>query len=792
MTPLNRKLCRDIILARGQLAAVAAIMAVGVAAYVGMSGTCRNLEAAKRSYYTRCQMADFWVHLKKAPVSEVAALSAMDDVAALRTRISYQVTVDLDDVARPLTGLVVSMPAERRAVINDIVLKRGGYFSRKRRNEVIVSDDFATKRGLTPGDRVHLLLNNQRKELFVVGTADSSEFTYLVSPGGIVPDPANYGVFYIKRRYAEEVFDFEGACNEVVGRLVPSAQRRPERVLQTIETRLATFGVISKTALKQQPSNFILTNEIQQGKEMATMLSSIFLLVAALVLNVLLSRMAEQQRTVVGTLKAIGYTNRQILRHFFGFGIVVGAMAGLAGWPGGYWLSHAMTNMYRPIFDFPRLDNQLYPSLMAQGMVMSLVFAVLGTLRGVRAVQRLKPAEAMRPRPPQTGRSVILERWRWFWHRLGFQTQMVLRGLFRTRVRTLVGIFAAAMGAAIMVAAFYYRDAFVYLIQFQYEEIDRSDYTLVFRDERGDGALAEVRDLPGVNRAEPLLTVAGTLHHGRHRKKSAITGVKPDAQLTVPRDANAERVRVPRTGLLLTRQLAEILHAQPGDRLTLIPNRGLRRPVDVPVVRVVDSYLGLGAYADIDYLDHVVGEASALNQIQLSVDRGLRTRRALYRELKRLPTLQAVVATRQAKENVEDEMLKMMTTMAYFLIAIAAVIYSGSILNAALISISERQREIATLRVLGYGPRAIGGIFLRESLIVNVVGALLGLPLGYFISLASAAGFDSELFRMPRVIQPISLVVTVVLAIVMCLASHFIVQTVINKMDWREAIKVKE
>jgi len=150
------------------------------------------------------------------------------------------------------------------------------------------------------------------------------------------------------------------------------------------------------------------------------------------------------------------------------------------------------------------------------------------------------------------------------------------------------------------------------------------------------------------------------------------------------------------------------------------------------------------------------------------------------------------VATRQAKKNVEDEMLKMLTTMAYFLIGIAGVIYFGSILNTALISISERQREIATFRVLGYGPREIGQIFLRESLIVNIVGALLGLPLGYFLSTASAAGFDSELFRMPRTIQPISWVLTVVLAIVMCLAAHLVVQTVINKMDWREAIKVKE
>ena len=169
-----------------------------------------NLEESRKSYYAQCRMADFSVELKKLPNGELERIAGLPGITEVEPRIQFPVTADLEDVLKPVSGLVVSLPDQREPVINNILLRRGTYFSPGRREEVIINDAFARAQNLKPGDSLHLLLNNRRQKLTIVGTAISAEFVYIVSPGSFVPDPKLYGIFYLKRSFAEEVFDFEG------------------------------------------------------------------------------------------------------------------------------------------------------------------------------------------------------------------------------------------------------------------------------------------------------------------------------------------------------------------------------------------------------------------------------------------------------------------------------------------------------------------------------------------------------------------------------------------------------
>ncbi len=292
--------------------AITALVAVGVMGYIYMKSAYQNLVYAKSEYYGQCRMADFWMDLKKVPLAEINELKPIPGLAELRARIGYFATVDLERQLPPVNAFVVSLPDQRQPVLNDVVMKRGTYFTEQRRNEVLVTESFAKKHQLYPGQWINLILNNRREELFIVGTALSSEFVYLVSPGTIIPDPERFGVFYIKQTYAEEVFDMEGAANQVVGRLLPSDRDRTDEVLDHLERELASFGVLQKTPLRDLPSNRYLSDEIRGVGVFSTIMPSMFLAVGALVLYVLMSRMIDQQRTLIGTLKAIGYSNFQI------------------------------------------------------------------------------------------------------------------------------------------------------------------------------------------------------------------------------------------------------------------------------------------------------------------------------------------------------------------------------------------------------------------------------------------------------------------------------------------------
>lgn len=792
MKVLDQKLVREIQQSKGLLAAILAITTVGTACFVGMLSTFENLRMARSDYYSRCRMADFWLDLKKAPLAEVSRLLDVPGVAEVRPRIVFPVVVDLEGVDKLISGRVISMPRDPTPVLNNILLQRGSYFTPDRRNEVILSEKFAKARHISPGMFIHMLLNEQRKELFVVGTAISCEYMDITPPGSMVPEPENYGIFYVKQEFAEEAFGFQGACNDVIGILQPSAKENPEPVLAEMERRLDPYGVFAATPLKQQQSNLAISSELSGLEVMATMLPLVFLAVAALVLNVLMMRMAEQQRTIVGTLKALGYDNMQVFLHFLKFGLFVGVLGGVGGCALGYWLAGEMTGLYRFFYEFPRLENGFYPIVMALAVLISVFFATMGTLRGVQEVVKLSPAEAMRERPPASGGRILLEQWGWLWSRLDFRWQMVLRGVFRNKVRTLIGMIAAAAGSGLVVLALGNTDSLNYTVFFQFSKILVSDYDLTLKDEVDEGALDEAKRLPGVCHAEPVCLVACTFENGNHRRKGAITGIVPDARLTVPHDANAHPVRVPPVGLLMTRRLAQHLHVREGDRIRFTPVKGVRIACEAPVARIIDSIFGLCVYADYGYLNRLIGETSALSRVQLKAQQTPEERTAFLRELKSYPKLQAVAETASQKITMTRDFIAKLKTMSVVMIGFAGIIFFGSILNGSLISIAERRREIATFRVLGYHPGEVGAIFLRENLLINMTGALAGLPLGYWMLLGMMTMYTNDMYSMPCAVNPSSWVWTIALAVIFVLGAHLILQWTISRMEWGEALKMKE
>ena len=792
MSVLNRKLGRELLAVKGLLAAIVSMIVVGVSCFVAMVSWYFNLEQSRRSYYAQCRMADFSVELKKAPLPAINRLNSIRGISELRPRITFLATADLEGVAKPLSGWVVSLPATPTPVINNIVLRRGSYFTDRRRNEVIVNDAFARAHHLRPGDRLHLILNNRLQELSVVGTAISSEFVYLLGPGGLVPDPESFGVFYVKQRFAEEIFDFQGACNQVVGLLDPSCRERPQRILDEVEDQLRDYGVVTTTPRSRQSSHIFLINEIDGLRVTASVLPAVFLGVAALVLNMLMMRIAEQQRTVVGTLKAIGYSDRELLVHYLKFGVTVGLIGGALGVLIGYLLAGGIGSMYEQFFEFPRLVNQPYPGTMLAGVGISLFFSAAGTLRGVRSVMRLAPAEAMRPRPPKRGRRILIENWLWFWSRIDFRWHMVLRGIFRNRMRTAAAVAAAAVGASLILVTFQMRDAMNEMVSFHFDKVLLSDFELSFQQARDFGALYEAKHLPGVDYAEPVFAIGCTFQNGHIHKQGAITGIVQSARLTVPRDTSGNGVPVPDEGLLLTRKLAESLGIEAGETLRVEPVRGRRHPFDVLVMRVVDSYLGMSAYCDFHYLNRLMGEEESVTSVQLKVQPGERTAEAFYRQLKALPMIESVGAIRDNKEKMVEVLVESMLISVFVTIFFAGLVFFGSVLNASLISLSDRRQEIATFRVLGYLPGEVGSIFLRESLLLNLFGSILGLPLGYWLSVEMGKMYDTEIFRIPLVIHPMSCLLPVIFGVVFTLMAHVAVQRSINKMNWLEALNVKE
>jgi len=777
---------------KGAILALVLIMTIGAGVYILMASVYRDLDGARARYYHNQRVADFYVDFKRAPAHIVTEVAAMPNVKAVRGRVYLGVLVDLPTLNEPITGTVISMPVDPVPVINDVLMRTGTWFSHKDADEVILNYSFAEANGLRPGSRIKVMLLDKQHDLLVVGTAQSPEFVYLMpADGGIAPDPERFGVMYMPERFLQEACDLDGAYNQLIGQVYNNSDTAVDNTLTLIEDRLDIYGVTNTIPARHQASFKFLKDELTGLKVTSTVMPCIFMGVAALVLNVLIGRMVVQQRTTIGTLMAIGYSSGAVMRHYLGFGALVGLLGGLTGLVFGLCFQGPYDRLFQRFYTLPTIEPRVYPHILAIGVGVSVVFAIAGTVKGVSAAAKLEPAEAMRPPPPEKGGTVLPERIPAFWNHLPFRWKMIMRAVFRNPFRSSVGIFASMISTALVLAALSMVDSLDYLMQYEFDQVSHQDFTVTLRDPRGRQGPSEVNGLPSVAATEPQLAVVCDLSNGPHSRRLAVTGLPPENRLYTPLDDQGQPIVIPDQGLVLVRKVAEILNVQPGDTVRLRPLIARRMEVTAPVVGVVDTFLGLGAYADITYLNRLIGEEFSANVVLGQVYRGSDSTQFVT-DLKERPTVVGISRRVRVFLQLEETFGKMMGAMIGVMVLFAGLIAFGSVLNATLVSLSERKRDVGTLRVLGYSAIESARIFSGESFLLNGIGALLGLAAGAVLTHLLALAYDTELYRWPVTIYPSQLVLTLAIIAAIITVAQLIIYRLIQKLDWLSALMIKE
>ncbi len=789
---LMRKLWRDLLERKGALLALVVIVTIGVGVYVSQAGVFRDLDGSRARYYREQRLADFYVDLKRAPEWVADEVATMPNVRSVRGRVFLGVLVDLPNLDEPISGTSISMPGNQAPVLNDILLRSGTWFSDRDAREVILNEAFARENGLVPGSRIKVMLLDKQHDLLVVGTAMSPEFVYMIpSDGGLAPDPERFGLMYLPERFLQEACDLDGAYNQLIGLVHDDSDVALDNTLRLIEDRLDTYGVINTTASRDQASVRFLGDELKGMKISSTVMPAIFLGVAALVLNVLIGRMVVQQRTVIGTLMALGYSSGSITRHYLCFGAFVGVIGGLGGLILGYYLEGVFVNMYSAFYALPSMEPHFYPDILFTGMAISVVFALAGTIKGVRVAAKLQPAEAMRPPPPEKGEHVLPERIPALWQRLPFRWKMIMRAVFRNPFRSTVSIFACMISTAMVFATVSMVDSLDYLMSYTFEQVAHQDFTVVLRDPVGRRGPPEIASLPGTSFTEPQLAVVCDLSNGPYRKRLGVTGLAPGNRLFTPLDDNGKPIVVPDAGLVLSVKVAEILNVGPGDRVRLRPLIARRQEVTAPVVGTVNTFLGLSAYADIGYLNRLIGEEWSANAILGKSFRGS-SEAAFLNELKKRPTVVGISERTRSLTQIDETFGETMGTSLSIMVLFAGLIGFGSVLNAALVSLGERQREVGTLRVIGYSPFETARIFSGESYLLNGIGIGIGLVAGIGLLHVLAYAYNTELYRWPVVVSPLRLVHTAVIMVVFISAAQLSIYHLIRRMNWLNVFKIME
>lgn len=617
LSSLNRKLVRDVLEMRGQAVAVAAAVAVGVAMYVMYLSNFDSLRRTQQTFYAEQRFADVFVSLKRAPLSVAGRIAALPGVSAVEPRVTATVTRDLEGVEQPATGLLSSLPADRRPEVNDLFLREGRWIDATRPDEVLASEGFFDANGFVLGDSVGAVINGRLRRLTIVGVALSPEHIYSIPPGEIIPDDSRFGVLWMERRALASAFDMDGGFNDVVLELAPDASS--DEVIARLDDLLEPYGGLGAVPRALQLSHWTIENELRQLQNFGVIIPVIFLVVAAFILNVALTRALALQRTQIAALKALGYDNLAIGWHYIKWALLIGLAGAVLGIVAGAWVGSVLIELYNEYFRFPVLLYRVEAGVVLGATGFTLVAAVLGAFSAVRRAVRVPPAEAMRPEAPSGYRRSAFEVLP-FVRSAGMATRMVVRNLIRHPFRAVASISGIGFGVAILMMSFSFLGAIDSMIATQFWSAERQNVTVNLRQVRSADARYALMRLPGVLSVEPQRSVSARIRAGHRHRTLAITGIPDDGGLRRIVDREGAVVRLPPSGLVLSELLGEILGISVGDTVTVEVLEGARPVREMPVTALVDDLLGLTVYMRLPALHDMLRESDVVSGALLLVD----------------------------------------------------------------------------------------------------------------------------------------------------------------------------
>lgn len=787
MHPLHRKLWRDAWHYRGQLAAIIAVVTCGIALFVTLRSMNGFLRDSRDSYYAQYRFADIFAQVRRAPARAARDVATLPGVAAVADRIVFDVVADVPGLAEPAVARLVSIPVPRVPALNEVHLTAGRWPSADHIDEVVASRAFASANDLQPGDSVGAVMNGRWHWLHIVGVGISPEYVYELGGASLFPDNRRFGVLWTGRKALETAFDLQGAFNDLAVRVAPGASHA--QVLLDVDRAIERYGGIGAFGREDQLSDQFLQGEIEETQVTSTILPAIFLVVTAFLLNLVLSRLVGTQRDQIATLKAFGYGNAAVGVHYLQLALIPLAAGVVLGSALGLYLAGQLAAVYARFFQFPSAEFVPDWSIVAAAAAVGVIAGVVGSLSSVAHGVSLPPAAAMQPEAPVRFRHGSLERFRIF-SRPSPQRRIIGRNLERRPARTLLSIIGLALAGGLVITVQTMFDDLDYLKELQFYGSDRADVTVLFRDPRRVSALPALERLPGVIGAEGFRVVPVRLRAGSGVQRTVLYGLAPDAELRRVVNLHGDVDRIPSDGLLLSATLARKLGVGRGDRVSVEVLEGARPTRLLPVAETTEEALGTSAYISLDALRALEGGDRVYSGAFLRTD--ARQTDRLYLALKRLPAVSGVAVREVALRSFDETIAESFGISLVVTLVFACVIAFGIVYNSARVALSERGRELASLRVLGFTRQEVAWMLLGEQGALIVMSLPFAFLTAWGLSVLIGAAFESDLYRIPVVVNPGTYLFGAANVALAAALSALMVRRRIDRLDLVAVLKTRE
>lgn len=826
MKQFSKNIRRLALKSRASFIGAVLIIGIGIFCYVGVSDTMKNLETQVDTYYDDYGLADIFATVEAIPASDLARLCEIPGIETVSGKLSadlrmlgpdqeelvtvHLMSYDPDDTLnrlriqalRPTTA--AESTGEKRTKRNetedrvDVTLASSSgtdigssALSQAGTDALYLGSRMAEVYDYPEGTELRIVYDGKVKHLSYAGRCSAPDYIYSIPPGGaMIPDGEVYDIACIDLRDMKDLMGMGDVRNELGFRLKPGY--RYEDVRYALRAELERYGLQSLTKRADQTSYDMVNGELHELMSMCVLLPLIFMSISVFMLYVVLRKMIDQSRPMIGTLKAMGMTDRELMQAYLAEGAIAGFIGALLGdlTAGGF--GRFMFEMYVDFFNLPYPRYHDYLSTRLTGGLIAILTGIAAVYVGVRAILKIDPAQAMRSAAPAHASGRLGRRMADFTARqpMSALRRLGLRAVFRNPMRGFLIILSIAFPFSMSTVLLSFDTVADSMYTDQFEKIKLYDLEISLDHYTDPHQAAEAAEaIDDITYAEPLSILTAALRADNRTEYTLLYGIEKDSRLWHITDMYGQRYVPPTGGLILNWRTADKLKVRTGDTIELSCPALSEQYIRVPVTQVIYENVGGAAYTDIESIQRMFASVTPVNTIIASIRPG-----SMQSVKDALSEAAHVTWVADAQKTLQAylDMMKSMKAMIY-MFALMSIVTGGILIyNISMINLRERLTELGTLQMLGADDAEIRDMLRCEMCIYFLAGLLLGLPGSRGIKYLLEHVLVSDSYKIDMHVTMPAYLITFLICLLMAMLTVWMEMRAVRRISLTEVLKERE
>ena len=755
---LKKKMIRDIRKHKTQFLSIFLMAFLGVFVFAGVGGESVGLEVNVDKFYDDTNLADGWIYSNY--INELF----LDQVNCLGATTQMERQLVVDSVADFSNDPEITLHFVENNTISKFYLIEGEPLDINDKDSVWLDKSFADAKGLKVGDKITFKFENYTIEKEIKGLGYSPEYVYHASKSSVIPDFSKLGFAYMSHKaFPEDTIPY----NVLNVKFDGTAENYNDILSYHMDGYYSSFVERSEHSSVSQ-----FSEEMDQHQMMAGIFPVVFILIAMLILLTTMTRIITHQRTQIGILKACGFKDKTIIIHYISYGfwlVLIGSILGLIIGP-----------MTLPKLFYPSMSstyilpswNPAWSMNFVYVAIAMILMSVLVSYYAVKSIFNEKPADTIRPKAPKVSSSGIIEKLGFFKH-LSFNTRWNYRDAKRNKFRALMTIIGVIGCTALLVSAFGMYDGMSDLKEWEFNQINHYDSKLVIDDE---ASISQIDDVADEVNGDKIMESAIEIESDTSKKSGSLL-VLNHTDLITPTDYDWNKIKIEDDEVSISQKMADMLGVDVGDTVkwhVMGSNKWIKTKID----KIHSDPTSQGFIMSADKLEDL-----DLNYTTTSIVTAKHVDKN-YTAIKTTSSIKDMTSS-------WDELTEAMWLLIYILIFFASLLAVVVLYNLGLLSFTEIEREIATLKVLGFKTKALRKLLLTQNLWFTTIGYILGIPVGYYILKIMWDSSGDSFYILPSITLT-NLIITAAITFSLSIIVNLMFSRKIKKLDMVESLKSAE